>query len=212
MNMKDDYLWDKTGEPDPEVQQLEEILGTLRYQPRPLEIPAGLHIERERNFFRGSAPRLAIAATIAMLLFGLGVWLVKQRSERSEPTEVVKTSDAPAAVKPNSSGQLTPNQQFNSNAGTAVATAGAPQEKHTVAPSQPRVKQSQLAENRSPKRVRETRETRDARESRQLAELREAEAAKDQLMIALRVVSAKLNYAQKKTQGTNQIHNQHKIG
>ena len=38
--MNDDYLWDKSGQPDPEIQQLEEILGTLRYQPRPLEIPA----------------------------------------------------------------------------------------------------------------------------------------------------------------------------
>jgi hypothetical protein len=35
--MKEDYLWDKTGEPDPEIQQLEEILGTLRYQP--LQLP-----------------------------------------------------------------------------------------------------------------------------------------------------------------------------
>ena len=29
--MNDDYLWDKTGQPDPEIQKLEEILGTLRY-------------------------------------------------------------------------------------------------------------------------------------------------------------------------------------
>ncbi len=201
MNMKDDYLWDKTGEPDPEIQQLEEILGTLRYQPRPLKIPTGLRTDRERNFFRGAAPRLAIAATIAMLLFGLGVWLVKQRSERSQPTEVVKTSDAPA-VKPNPSGQPTPNQALSPN----DATAGAPKEKRTIAPMRPRVQQSQLAENRA------RRESREARESRQLAELREAEVARDQLMIALRVVSAKLTYAQKKTQGTNQIHNQHKTG
>ena len=37
--MNDDYLWDKTGQPDPQIQQLEEILGTLRYQPKPLAIP-----------------------------------------------------------------------------------------------------------------------------------------------------------------------------
>jgi type IV secretory pathway VirB10-like protein len=207
MNMKDDYLWDKTGEPDPEVQQLEEILGTLRYQPRPLEIPAGLHLNRERNFFRGAAPRLAIAATIAMLLLGLGVWIVKQRSERSQPSEVVKTVDAPA-VKPTSTEAPTPNQESNPNIVTAGAPAGVPAEKPTAAPSRHRVKQSQLAENR----VRRNADREALKESRQLAELREAEAAKDQLMIALRVVSAKLTYAQKKTQGTNQIHNQHKIG
>ena len=38
--MNEDYLWDKSGQPDPEIQQLEEILGTLRYQPKPFEIPA----------------------------------------------------------------------------------------------------------------------------------------------------------------------------
>ena len=45
--------------------------------------------------------------------------------------------------------------------------------------------------------------------------LKEGEAAKDQLMLALRVASAKLNFAQKKTQNMNPrdlIHNQHKIG
>ncbi len=48
-----------------------------------------------------------------------------------------------------------------------------------------------------------------------LKEQQEAQAAKDQLMLALRVTSAKLNLAQKKAQSTNapdMIHNQHKIG
>jgi hypothetical protein len=43
----------------------------------------------------------------------------------------------------------------------------------------------------------------------------EAMAARDQLMLALRVTSAKLSLAQKKAQSTNApdlIHNQHKIG
>ena len=39
--MNDDYLWDRTGEPDPEIQELEEVLGTLRYQPQPLETAGG---------------------------------------------------------------------------------------------------------------------------------------------------------------------------
>jgi hypothetical protein len=46
-------------------------------------------------------------------------------------------------------------------------------------------------------------------------EEKEAEAAKDQLLLALRLTSAKLNYAQKKAQSPNPrelIHNQHKIG
>jgi F0F1-type ATP synthase membrane subunit b/b' len=46
-------------------------------------------------------------------------------------------------------------------------------------------------------------------------EIKEAEAGKEQLMLALRVASSKLNFAQKKAQeinSENQVHNQHKIG
>ena len=63
--MKDDYLWDKTGQPDPEIQKLEEILGTLRYQPKPLVMP------RRRNYL----PFLAIAASVLLAIAAAGIWL-----------------------------------------------------------------------------------------------------------------------------------------
>ena len=47
------------------------------------------------------------------------------------------------------------------------------------------------------------------------SERTEAEAAKEQLLLALRVASAKLSLAQKRAQGTypgNMIRNQHKVG
>ena len=31
--MNDDYLWNGTGEPDPEIQKLESVLGRLRHDP-----------------------------------------------------------------------------------------------------------------------------------------------------------------------------------
>ena len=40
--MNENYLWDRSGEPDPEVQNLEQILGSLRYQPRPQRFPITL--------------------------------------------------------------------------------------------------------------------------------------------------------------------------
>ena len=55
--MNDNYLWDRTGEADTEMQRMEELLGTLRYQPKPLQIPASMKIGGKRNY----AP-LAIAA------------------------------------------------------------------------------------------------------------------------------------------------------
>jgi len=203
MTIRGDYSWDKTGEPDPEVQELEEILGTLRYQPRPLDVPAGLQVGRERSFFRGFAPRLAIAATITLLLLGLGVWLGLQRLQRNQPAQLVKNADTPSA-KPN------PANESNQDQKIVVAPSNNPTPERIVAPGRPHLNQPQFAAN--------TKRVRDKRVSGQqltAARRQEAEAAKDQLMLAFRMASAKLNFAQKKAQELNQkepAHNQHKIG
>ena len=197
--MNDDYLWDRTGEPDPELQQLEEVLGTLRYQPRPLRIPAGLQVGRERGFFRGNASRLAIAATIVMLLLGLGVWLGLQRLQRSQQPAIVKTDSAP---KPNQA--PAPNESRN----PAYAALPQPEQKRIDEPRRHRVNPSLLAGNSNrPAAVKKP--------QFKAQQLQEAETAKNQLMLALRVASAKLNFAQRKTQDLNQrepVHNQHPIG
>jgi hypothetical protein len=83
--MNDDYLWDKTGEPDPQIQQLEEILGTLRYQPKPLKLP------RRRNYLAW----LAIAATVVIALAAAGLWLRIRNEEASIPTVAIAQPDAP---------------------------------------------------------------------------------------------------------------------
>ena len=72
--MNDDYLWDKTGQPDPEIQHLEEVLGTLRYDPKPLVLPP------QRNYF----PLLAILAG--------SIWLrVRSRNETPKQQAQVET-------------------------------------------------------------------------------------------------------------------------
>jgi len=197
--MNQDYLWDKTGEPDPEIQQLEVILGALRYQPKPLEIPASLQIGRERNFFRDFGPRLAIAATIAMLLVGLGLWFGLQRRQ---PAELVRTPKTPVRSNPTPTSVISPN-------GEQAVSAPPSNQERIETPRRHRVNPSVLAGNSN--RFREA-----AVKNPQLAENeRDGEAAKDQLMLALRLASAKLSFAQKKTQSINSpdlIHNQHKIG
>jgi hypothetical protein len=200
--MKEDYLWDKTGEPDPEIQQLEEVLGTLRYQPKPLAIPAGLQVGRPRNFLRDFGPRLAIAATIAMLLIGLGLWFGLQRRQ---PAEVVRapttgTSSPTPVALPAPSDNQSPN---------VAGSLPTPKQERIEAPHRHRVNPSVLARDSS-------RPRNEAAPDPQIAvRQREGEAAKDQLMLALRVASTKLSFAQKKMQGTNSkdlIHNQHKTG
>jgi len=89
--MNDDYLWDKTGQPDPQIQQLEEILGTLRYQPKPLVLP------RKRNYF----PLLAIAASLLLALLAGGIWL-RVRSRHDVPQQQAQvTPPEQKPVKPN---------------------------------------------------------------------------------------------------------------
>ena len=93
--MNDDYLWDKTGQPDPQIQQLEEILGTLRYQPRPLALP------QRRNYF----PLLAIAASLLLALFAGGIWL-RVRSRHDAPQQQAQaTPPEQKPVKPNEAPQ-----------------------------------------------------------------------------------------------------------
>ena len=191
--MKDDYLWDRTGEPDPEIQQLEEILGELRYEPRPFEVPAEEKFNRERSFFRVSAPRLAIAAAIAMLVVGLGAWVMLQQAKQAQTPSVAQTSNQPSNTPP-----------ANQTPGTVASRSPEPQPERADVPA-PRTQRPLLANRvrRLPTRTQEL----TARE-------REGLAAKEQLMLAFRMASAKLNLVQKKTQSNQPdlIHNQHKIG
>lgn len=57
--MSDDYLFDKSGEPDPEVAELEQALAPLRYRKKP---PA-------RTTFARVVPFLAFAAGILLFLY-----------------------------------------------------------------------------------------------------------------------------------------------
>jgi hypothetical protein len=108
--MNEDYLWDKSGVPDPEIQQLEEILGTLRYQPKPLRLAGQSSATRGRNY----VALLAIAATVAVALLAGSLWLLLPKQEASipsvayvtpatpipTPSEPVKTSYSPPKRKP----------------------------------------------------------------------------------------------------------------
>ena len=83
--MNDDYLWDKSGQPDPQIQQLEEILVTLRYQPRPLALP------QKRNYF----PLLAIAASLLLALLAGGIWLRVRHRDEAPPQQAQVTTPTP---------------------------------------------------------------------------------------------------------------------
>lgn len=191
--MKDDYLWDQTGQPDPDIQQLQEILGELRYQPRPLEIPRGIQSSRKQH--------LAIAAAVAMVVLGLGLWLGIQRQSptnltASKPQEAKKETPEVAAANPIDEKKLSTLSAQNNAPATVEVNKDARPRRYRAITSR-RTRQSVPAPQMTAEEVAEARE------------------AKERLMLALRLASSKLNYAQKKTQGSgpaNEVHNQHKIG
>ena len=94
--MNEDYLWDKSGEPDPQIQQLEDILGTLRYQPKPLQLPKESPATRRRNY----VPWLAIAATLVIALLAGGIWVQLRSQDASIPTVAIATPEAPIIGPP----------------------------------------------------------------------------------------------------------------
>ena len=159
--MKEDYLWDKSGEPDPEIQELEKILAPLRYQPKPLELP----VVRHRNYVP-----LAIAATILISLLAGGLWLKSSKQISVQPEQAKSVPSV-----------------FKEEMPEPVVT------RNTDLPN---------------KRIRRRKPvfTKHERE--------EALAAKEQVLLALRLASEKLKLVQQRTQAPspNQIKNQHRVG
>ena len=124
--MNDDYLWNKTGQPDPEIQQLEEILGTLRYQPKPLVLP------RRKNYF----PLLAIAASILLAIVAGGIWL-RVRSRNEVPPQQAKVETTTPDVTP-----VSPEKKSAVNPAPALANN---KRRHRSAPSVVNSKEALIA-------------------------------------------------------------------
>jgi len=76
--MKDDYLWDGSGEPDPEIQKLERVLGRYRLdQPAPsFEQIADVRPTKKRWNFFGLSWSYQLAAFAAIVLLVLAAFLV----------------------------------------------------------------------------------------------------------------------------------------
>jgi hypothetical protein len=185
--MNEDYLWDKTGEPDPEIQKLEEVLGALRYQPKPLEIPQDLLAPRKRtNHF----PLLAIAATVLLALLAAGVWL-RVRTQRDSQPHQAKVAVPPMVNEKTPAAERNPVAKRNDE----------------------ETKEQKIEQVRKGGLPPLSRKHRSSSSALAKHEREEALAAKEQVMLALRLTSEKLSLVHKKTQNpSNQIKNQHRVG
>jgi hypothetical protein len=91
--VSDRYLWDKTGEPDPEVERLERVLGRLGHAEKPLQLPetAPARPPRRLAFPRLPAWSFAAAAAAVVAVAALAVW----GSWRVQGWEVARLAGAP---------------------------------------------------------------------------------------------------------------------
>src|SRR5215469_6793464 len=102
--MKDDYLWDGSGEPDPEVQKLENLLGRYRQdQPAPAFEQALDQLAQKQNArrpwsFLVSRLSFQVAAIAAVALMGVASFVVirmKQVNNSGPAWEIARIEGAP---------------------------------------------------------------------------------------------------------------------
>jgi hypothetical protein len=77
--MNDDYLWDGSGEPDPEIQKLENTLAKFHYEGQAPEFPE-ITATQQPRFWQRSVPwrwSLGLAAATATILFVLAFGILR---------------------------------------------------------------------------------------------------------------------------------------
>ena len=109
--MKDGYLWDGSGEPDPEVQKLENMLGRYRHaQPAPdFDQLAAEQLARPRWNFAGFRFSFQLAAVAAVLLIGVTTFIVFRARQTGDPAaawEIARIEGTPRHLSIHVGGML----------------------------------------------------------------------------------------------------------
>ena len=98
--MNNRYLWDRSGEPDPQVERLEQMLGALRHRGRPLDytrLPEAPLTPLPRRSWRWSV--LAAIAAPAVIAVAAGLWW-RSSEQTPAPTQHMNAAAAPWVVVP----------------------------------------------------------------------------------------------------------------
>jgi hypothetical protein len=183
--MKEDYLWDKSGEPDAEIAELEQMLGRLRYKrpTQPLPLPA-----TSRAWFRPLfSPAFAIAATLVILLLAGGLWFGLRLANSAGRINIASGPPPPVGpVKPDGFRVMKKDEKQS-----IVSSSSIPHRiiRHTTSDRQQTLAQAKTLNNMS---------------SAQREEIARGQEAKAQLIKALLITSDKLNAVQKKVQGNQE--------
>jgi hypothetical protein len=211
-----DYLWDKTGEAEEDVEQLENLLGALRYQPRPLEIPATAmpNVMRPRTTLIFSRTRLAVAASLLLTLLA-GMWFVTRQGEPQTVKLVTVNNGGERVGSKQTATAVVPNIATGDNAPFDKAVEPKPRENRSVfvATATPKIHRAprgfvakrQKLQPRLEENTTAQREEVAINNGTMLLQVEqpmtpEQREATEKLMLALRLASAKLNYAQREMQ------------
>lgn len=226
-----DYLWDKTGKPEEDVERLEELLGQLRFQPRTFEVSATLPVvprRAARTVNNISWPRLAVAASLLLTLLA-GAWLVFTKQKATTAPNVVASGErAPRALTPPQQSTERAAQPENDNQLAAApdrqdetsAPRGAKQrtvvEQASVRNFQrhPRVEFISDGQKRPAAPVRQSTARSENAPREQIAHSAQIDAATtltpeereamSKFVLAMKVTSEKLSYAERQVQGMNE--------
>jgi hypothetical protein len=108
--MNDDYLWDGSGEPDPEIQKLENALGKFRHQGQPPEFPEIASV-RPPSFWQRFLPAhwsfgFAVATATILLIAAVGIlrWSQKPSTTFGSGWDIENVAGTPQ-VESNASGK-----------------------------------------------------------------------------------------------------------
>ncbi len=206
-----DYLWDKTGEPEEDVARLEQLLGTLRHEPRPFVLPADFSAQPARSTFRPQRQqqrpfgwqRRALAASLLLTLLA-GAWLVVRLNQ----PEVRREAAEQKLVTPQTTNEQTPQKQI----ATVNGAHDQPAPKPAVTRDIERVNYQpakHVSKRAGTKARRHTAQPVANQAQEQIANAKmtpEQKAATEQLLLALRIASAKYNYAQREVQELSAAH------
>jgi hypothetical protein len=179
--MNEDYLWDKTGEPDPEIELLERRLGQLKFKRpvEPLPLPAPARLPSRLSV----SPALAIAATLLALLLAGGLWLGLRDKKPAEQTA--------SGPRPPIGPEIPTNNKPPRIEEVATGVAPTP-----VAPRNVIARRRPAAPRQLVAKMNRTNVMARARPE----EIARGENAKAQLILALHIASDKLSTVQKKIQ------------
>jgi hypothetical protein len=114
-----DYLWDKTGEPEEDVERLEELLRRFRHHPRALELLA----ESDASARVGPRAGFAFAAALILAFTAGGLFLLRRGAgdARREPAQAA-SQKSPRELRKDST-QQTPSPS-SVESGNGKATPG----------------------------------------------------------------------------------------